>query len=290
MRLRLKRLIVVVFLLSVSACATDSPKPWSKKNFCERVHEETQELSERLPLQMDSVTQLVDVGTVYRDGICRIDYRYIVEETTLFEVGEDAASLDPDESKHKSRISRLSETEIVEKLQKEIYQDAMNDPEFSWLVGLPFVRAHAQVEFTSQKIRPFTVTWGTASEERQGTVESESVPTVRDEDTVTESKLCKAAIATIFVKDPSIISVTSNGSPTELSYMRKADTSAWKYRCRIEGRRIVWSGWMDGQWGRWRDKRMDSEITYRLEGKLIEISEQYVTGEKLVRAFQISEL
>jgi len=113
---------------------------------------------------------------------------------------------------------------------------------------------------------------------------SDTSVSVRDE------QVCKAAIATMFRKSPSTINVENSSSPYVLSYVRKPDNSTWKYRCKVQGNEIIWAGWINGSWGRWRDDQNDAEVTYKVDGDQIQISEQYPGSSASTKSYDISSL
>lgn len=87
----------------------------------------------------------------------------------------------------------------------------------------------------------------------------------------TNADLCKAAVAIDMGRDPSIMRTKEAGEIPVISYTRD-DGDAFTYRCKVVGNKIIWSGFIDGQWGRWRDSADygDTTITYQVSsGTLI---------------------
>ncbi|WP_018403228.1 hypothetical protein [Marinobacter gelidimuriae] len=107
---------------------------------------------------------------------------------------------------------------------------------------------------------------------------------------ISDGQICKAAVATMFFQSPSIISVDKASEPFELSYVRSVDNSTWRYRCKVDGNEIIWAGWVDGKWGRWRNGQYDAEITYTKNGTKIQISEQYPGSEASLKSYDASSL
>ncbi|PKF49848.1 hypothetical protein [Enterovibrio nigricans] len=98
----------------------------------------------------------------------------------------------------------------------------------------------------------------------------------------TQLQICKASLAAIKGKSPSIMSVdkTEVDADTELdifhiSYKRPDDGKKWLYRCKVDKTRAVWS---QGQDGRWRDQAQDPTIRFTIDGDEIEIHETFPDG------------
>lgn len=107
---------------------------------------------------------------------------------------------------------------------------------------------------------------------------------------VSTGQICKAAISLIFDQSPDSISVTGMGSIVELSYTRSVDNSYWKYRCKVESNEVIWAGFVDGRWGRWRDGVYDAAITYRVSTNKVMVSERYPGAKASTKTFNLSEL
>jgi len=93
----------------------------------------------------------------------------------------------------------------------------------------------------------------------------------------TNVELCKGAIAVSMMKDPSIIEGQSYEGTPYVSYIRPADGSKWEFKCKFpEKGLIVWAGKdsATGNWGRWRDRRLDSRIFYSLSSDSVEFREK----------------
>ena len=103
--------------------------------------------------------------------------------------------------------------------------------------------------------------------------------------------ICRAGISTIFGRPVSSISAVKNGPMIELSYIRAADGSKFKYRCRLSDNEIIWAGLIDGKWGRWRDHAADAKVTYWVTDDKLMVSEKYPSSsEASVEAFDLNSL
>lgn len=101
------------------------------------------------------------------------------------------------------------------------------------------------------------------------------------------AKICKAAIATIMAKDPSIISINSETAGViALSYYRPSDAKLWSYRCRIEGEKVIWAS----ETGRWRTHPADEVIAFKLSDNAVTISEKYTDGSVNEGQFSLRDL
>ena len=99
--------------------------------------------------------------------------------------------------------------------------------------------------------------------------------------------ICKAAIAAIMGKDPSIVSSKKKrGGNIILRYIRPTDKSKWSYRCKVLNKKIIW-GTIDG---RWRDHPNDPVVTYSERENTLSIIEKYVDGSSNDRLYSKDEL
>jgi hypothetical protein len=104
------------------------------------------------------------------------------------------------------------------------------------------------------------------------------------------ASVCKASISLIFGQPVSSISTVKNGPVIELSYTRSADNSDWKYRCKLRGDEVIWAGFIDGDWGRWRDHAMDARVTYRVKSDKLTVSEKYPSSEASTKTFNLGSI
>jgi hypothetical protein len=94
--------------------------------------------------------------------------------------------------------------------------------------------------------------------------------------------VCKAAIAAIMGRDPSIISIDNRREGViNLSYIRKDDNTRWAYRCKVDGNRVIWAT----DTGRWRTHRMDEKITFTSDASGITITQTFSDGSKSQERF-----
>jgi hypothetical protein len=98
--------------------------------------------------------------------------------------------------------------------------------------------------------------------------------------------VCKACIAKIMYRDPSTIKVDRiQKNEIYLSYIRSSDNKKWKYKCKLEGNRVIWGS--DN--GRWRNDPMDSKITYKIENNKIHIIEDFGDGSGNEESYPIKK-
>ena len=89
-------------------------------------------------------------------------------------------------------------------------------------------------------------------------------------------RVCRAAIATVMGRDPSIIRVTgTNGNIVDVRYTRD-DGTIWSNRCRVESGRVTWAAIENGQPGRWRT---EDNITFSADGDQITVTESIMGTE-----------
>lgn len=91
----------------------------------------------------------------------------------------------------------------------------------------------------------------------------------------TTDQICRAGIATIMSKDPSIISIyKKSGDVKYLAYIRKSDGSKWSYKCKIKGFRIHWGSIRsDGSEGRWRTHPADAKVIFKTGIDILTVTE-----------------
>jgi hypothetical protein len=68
--------------------------------------------------------------------------------------------------------------------------------------------------------------------------------------TTSNNQLCKAGIAALMGRNPGTIKINRvKNDVIYLSYRRPDDGKDWRYKCKIQGNRIMWGA----DDGRWRD-------------------------------------
>jgi hypothetical protein len=106
--------------------------------------------------------------------------------------------------------------------------------------------------------------------------------------TATPTEVCRAGIASIMGRNPSIMSIRPEADFLWVTYTRPSDKKVWSYRCRVSGNRIEWA---DGE-GIWRDKPHSTLVTFEIVngGKAIKITEDYRDGSKADKTYPRSKL
>ncbi|WP_099186155.1 zinc ribbon domain-containing protein [Sphingobium fuliginis] len=96
------------------------------------------------------------------------------------------------------------------------------------------------------------------------------------------ARVCRAAVAHMMGKSPSIMKVVSNrGGIVRIQYKRPDDGTIWKDDCRLEGQRVMWrsvDAFGASGAGRWRNDPNDEVITYSIDGSTIRIGQKYSDG------------
>lgn len=78
-----------------------------------------------------------------------------------------------------------------------------------------------------------------------------------------ERQICRATIAALNGREPSIMQIDGAQGPVVfVSYVRPSDGSLWVSKCRVQGTRVMWGN----RDGRWRDHAMDEVVEYRATG------------------------
>ena len=103
-----------------------------------------------------------------------------------------------------------------------------------------------------------------------------------DDATFSDQHICRAAIAAIMHKDVSIVSASGSGV-IAVSY---GSDGLRKFKCRIEGSRVLW-GNADG---RWRDHSLDEKIMWEAKGNTLVIRQPWSDGSVSEDAFDKDQL
>jgi TPR repeat protein len=100
-------------------------------------------------------------------------------------------------------------------------------------------------------------------------------------------QICIATVAATMGRDPSIIKIDSiQGDITYLSYFRSDDGKHWKYKCKLDGKRVMWAA----STGRWRTGQYDSKITFSVNGNELSISEKHSDESGDTKKYNIGQL
>lgn len=90
-----------------------------------------------------------------------------------------------------------------------------------------------------------------------------------------KGRVCRAAIASLMGRDPSIIRVISaSGGIHRVRYTRD-DGTVWTNECRVGNGTAEWRAFDNGQPGRWRN---EDTIRFTLDGSTINI-QSFMSGE-----------
>jgi hypothetical protein len=100
-------------------------------------------------------------------------------------------------------------------------------------------------------------------------------------------QICKAAIGVVMGRDPATMKVDrAQDEVLYISYVRPGDRKRWAYKCRLDGKRVLWGA----DDGRWRDHPADSVITFDIGPSLLTILESYSDGSTNKKAFTSQQL
>jgi len=105
-----------------------------------------------------------------------------------------------------------------------------------------------------------------------------------------KSQICKAGISLVMGKSPSIMKTSVVGDDVKVSYVRPDDQSTWKYKCKVEGSRVIWGA----DPGRWRTDPADEPMSYSVTGSgdsaRLTVKEKYRDGSSNEKTFSLSDL
>lgn len=97
------------------------------------------------------------------------------------------------------------------------------------------------------------------------------------------ARACRAAIADLNGRSPSIVKVVSDdGEIVRVRYKRPDDGKVWTSDCRFDGTTVMWRavdafGPGSGT-RRWRDNPADEKITFSIDGSKVTITTTYPDG------------
>ena len=93
-----------------------------------------------------------------------------------------------------------------------------------------------------------------------------------------DRQICKAAISLVMGIEPNQIMYDQDTSKEiYLSYRLKDEKEVYRYRCKIEGNRVIWASAS----GRWRTQKDDAMITYYVNSDRVTVEERYLGEEGL---------
>lgn len=99
----------------------------------------------------------------------------------------------------------------------------------------------------------------------------------------TREQICKATIATVMFKQPSImVSKKLADGDVKVFYARN-DGTKWAYKCKINEQNILW-GSIDGRW------RNEDIITYSTQKQTITINKTTSGTERIIKSFEKNQL
>lgn len=94
--------------------------------------------------------------------------------------------------------------------------------------------------------------------------------------------ICTAAISTLFDQPTAMIRVDGvEKGLMHLSYSLPADSTLWQYKCRIEGKKIMWAT----RDGAWRTDTSDRQVTFQLTKDEIVVNVEFPDGSEKQNRF-----
>jgi len=102
-----------------------------------------------------------------------------------------------------------------------------------------------------------------------------------------KNQICRVGIAKIMGRNPSIIKIDHMASDViYLSYVRQDDQTKWKYKCKIEGNRIIWGS----DTGRWRMHPMDAKVSFKVSGNSISVNDAFSDGSSSNKTYSLEQV
>lgn len=103
----------------------------------------------------------------------------------------------------------------------------------------------------------------------------------------TQEHICRAAVAKVMGRTPSIIKVLKNDNGVVTTqYIRSSDNSKWTNHCHLDGNRVVWAT----ETGPWRNRPGDEVLTYEVMNGSLEITERFSGSSSTKQSFSAKEL
>lgn len=104
-----------------------------------------------------------------------------------------------------------------------------------------------------------------------------------------EKQVCAAGIGAMMGREPrTIITTRSDGNVHYQQYVRRNDGTIWKYKCTIEGQRVMWGA----DDGRWRRHERDEVLTFEwVSNKLIVREKGFIeAAPRVLNSYTLSQL
>lgn len=150
-----------------------------------------------------------------------------------------------------------------------------------WIVGIGIVASI--FGGGEREVKTANSSGGSAAVTPKPAVPRQEAPVVKP--SVPAKSICKAAVATVMGRPASIISATEKaGGEVALSYTRADDGSVWKYKCKLDGDRVVWAT----EGGRWRTHPDDGVVRYTIGASFLEVTESHNGAVAISKRFSLS--
>jgi hypothetical protein len=96
-----------------------------------------------------------------------------------------------------------------------------------------------------------------------------------DQPDFSEEMICKAGISVVMGLNSEEVGLYIRSEEKYFfSYVRESDKEEFIWKCKVEGKRIVWGDFN----GRWRDASSDSKITFNVDDGILTFKEVYSDG------------
>lgn len=106
-----------------------------------------------------------------------------------------------------------------------------------------------------------------------------------------DDRVCRAGIAAVLMDSPRKVAATSSRrSVIYLAYTRESDKTVWRFKCLVDGDRILWGSVFAGSEGRWRTETGDGRVHFEISDDTIIIRQTHPDGSQSVDKYRRSQL
>ncbi len=118
-----------------------------------------------------------------------------------------------------------------------------------------------------------------------------SGPAKAQADGWTVAQVCRAGIAAILSHSPKDVEPDgAQGAVYYYAYRRQSDQTVWRFKCRVDGERILWGSVWEHSEGLWRVNEYDGRVVFAIRGGTVTIRQYNPDGSESVNRYRRTQL
>jgi hypothetical protein len=107
----------------------------------------------------------------------------------------------------------------------------------------------------------------------------------------TDAKVCRAGIAAILLHPAKDVQPDgTEGAVHYYLFRRQSDRTVWRFKCRVDGERILWGSVWEHSEGLWRVNEYDGRVVFAIEGETVTIRQYHPDGSESVNHYRRTQL